>query len=132
VLGRGRVILAASQAAPRARELRLVARGAEVWRLPGRGRVSLAALAARLAKAGLTSVLVEGGPTLGGALLDAGLVDELRLFLAPLVLGGAGRRGGLGWIAGAGVDRLADATRLVPAAPPRLIGPDLLLTLRPR
>jgi diaminohydroxyphosphoribosylaminopyrimidine deaminase/5-amino-6-(5-phosphoribosylamino)uracil reductase len=132
VLGRGRVIVAATRAAPRAREARLVAAGAEVWRLPGRGAVDLAALAARLAKAGITSVLVEGGPTLHGALLDAGLVDEVDLFLAPLVLGGAGRKSGLSWIAGAGADRLAEAVRLVPVAPPRRLGPDLLLTLRPR
>ncbi len=132
VLGRGRVIVAATRAAPRAREARLVAAGAEVWRLPGRGAVDLAALAARLAASGITSVLVEGGPTLCGALLDGGLVDEVRLFLAPLVLGGSGRKSGLAWIGGRGSDRLAQATRLVPLGPPRRFGPDLLLTLRPR
>jgi len=133
VLGRrGRVIIATGRAAPRAREARLVAAGAEVWRLPGRRAVDLAALAARLAGTGITSVLVEGGPTLHGGLFDAGLVDEVRLFLAPIVLGGSGRRSGKSWIAGAGVDRLADAARLVPAAPPRRLGADLLLTLRPR
>jgi diaminohydroxyphosphoribosylaminopyrimidine deaminase / 5-amino-6-(5-phosphoribosylamino)uracil reductase len=132
VLGRGRLIVATTRAAPAARERRLAAGGAEVWRLPGRRAVDLAALAARLAAAGVTSVLVEGGPTLHGGLLDAGLVDEVRLFLAPLVLGGAGRRSGLSWIAGAGVDRLADAARFTQAAPPRRLGPDLLLSLRPR
>lgn len=132
VLGGGRVVIAALKEAPAARERRLVAAGAEVWRLPGRGRVDLAALARRLAGAGLASVLVEGGPTLHGGLLDAGLVDEVKLFLAPILLGGAGARSGLTWIAGAGVDRLADAVRLRAAAPPRRLGPDLLLTLRPR
>jgi diaminohydroxyphosphoribosylaminopyrimidine deaminase/5-amino-6-(5-phosphoribosylamino)uracil reductase len=132
-LARGaRVVVATRRDAPRAREERLVAAGAEVWRLPGRRGVDLAALAARLAGAGIASVLVEGGPTLHGALLDGGLVDEVRLFLAPLVLGGAGRRSGLTWIAGAGVGRLADAPRLALVAPPRRLGPDLLLTLRPR
>lgn len=132
VLGRGRVIIATGRAAPRARETRLAAAGAEVWRLPGKGGVDLAALAERLAAAGMLSVLVEGGPTLHGALLDAGLVDEVQLFLAPLVLGGSGGKTGLGWIAGGGVDRLADAHRLALAAPPRRLGADLLLTLRPR
>lgn len=132
VLGRGRVIIATGHAAPRAREARLAAAGAEVWRLPGRRGVDLAALAGRLAAAGIASVLVEGGPTLHGGLLDAGLVDEVRLFLAPLVLGGAGRRSGLTWIAGGGVDRLADAPRLRVVAAPRRLGADLLLTLRPR
>ena len=132
VIGRGRVIVATTRAAPAARERRLTAAGAEVWRLPGRRAVDLAALARRLADAGIASVLVEGGPTLHGALSDAGLVDEVRLFLAPMILGGSGRRSGLSWIAGAGVDRLADAARFAAAAPPRRLGPDLLLTLRPR
>lgn len=132
VLGRGRVIIATTRAAPDARERRLTASGAEVWRLPGRRAVDLAALAGRLAAAGVTSVLVEGGPTLHGGLLDAGLVDEVRLFLAPILLGGAGRRSGLSWIAGDGVDRLAEAPRLALAEPPRRLGPDLLLTLRHR
>ena len=37
----------------------------------------------------VTSVLLEGGPHLAGAFLDAGEIDELRLFIAPLLLGGA-------------------------------------------
>ncbi|HEU5057528.1 MAG TPA: bifunctional diaminohydroxyphosphoribosylaminopyrimidine deaminase/5-amino-6-(5-phosphoribosylamino)uracil reductase RibD [Kofleriaceae bacterium] len=132
IVGPGRTIIATTRSAAATREGRLAAAGSEVWRLPGRGRVDLAALAARLAGAGITSVLVEGGPTLHGALLDAGLVDEVRLFLAPILLGGAGKRSGLTWIAGAGVDRLADAARFTQVAPPRRLGPDLLLTLRPR
>ena len=34
------------------------------------------------------SILLEGGPHLAGAFLDAGEIDEIRLFLAPIVLGG--------------------------------------------
>jgi diaminohydroxyphosphoribosylaminopyrimidine deaminase/5-amino-6-(5-phosphoribosylamino)uracil reductase len=125
-----RVIVATTRAAPAARERRLSA-AAEVWRLPARrGRVDLSALAARLADDGLSSVLVEGGPTIHGALLEAGLADELRLFLAPTVLGGAGRRSGPGWAGGRGVDRLADAWRMEFAGEPRRLGDDLLLTLR--
>ena len=32
--------------------------------------------------------MLEGGATLAGAFIDAGEVDELRLFLAPLIVGG--------------------------------------------
>ena len=39
----------------------------------------------------ITSVLLEGGPHLAGAFLDAGEIDELRLFLAPMLLGGSAR-----------------------------------------
>jgi riboflavin biosynthesis pyrimidine reductase len=41
---------------------------------------------------GIASVLLEGGPHLAGAFLDAGEIDEVRLFLAPMLLGGARAR----------------------------------------
>jgi 5-amino-6-(5-phosphoribosylamino)uracil reductase len=37
---------------------------------------------------GVSTLLVEGGPTLLGAMLEAGLIDELFLALAPLLVGG--------------------------------------------
>ena len=40
-----------------------------------------------LGRLGIGSVLLEGGPTLAGAFLHAGLVDEVRLFVAPKLLG---------------------------------------------
>ena len=51
-------------------------------------------------------MLLEGGPTLAGSFLDAGEVDELRLFIAPIVLGGAGRQA-----AGRGRGRRPDRRR---------------------
>ncbi|HKE13816.1 MAG TPA: bifunctional diaminohydroxyphosphoribosylaminopyrimidine deaminase/5-amino-6-(5-phosphoribosylamino)uracil reductase RibD [Kofleriaceae bacterium] len=130
---RARVIVAAARRAPSARERRLRAAGAEVWRLPsGAGRVDLGELARRLAAEGVASVLVEGGPTVHASMLEAGLVDEVRLVLAPMVLGGAGRRAAPGWAGGAGGDRLADAWRMRFAGEPRRLGEDLLLVLRPR
>jgi diaminohydroxyphosphoribosylaminopyrimidine deaminase/5-amino-6-(5-phosphoribosylamino)uracil reductase len=56
----------------------------------------------------VTSILLEGGPHLAGAFLDAGEVDELRLFIAPLVLGGRAARDPL---EGEGVERIDDALR---------------------
>jgi diaminohydroxyphosphoribosylaminopyrimidine deaminase/5-amino-6-(5-phosphoribosylamino)uracil reductase len=52
-------------------------------------------------------VLLEGGPTLVGSFLDANEVDELRLFIAPIVIGGVGARPLVG---GGGAARIADAT----------------------
>jgi diaminohydroxyphosphoribosylaminopyrimidine deaminase/5-amino-6-(5-phosphoribosylamino)uracil reductase len=45
---------------------------------------------AALAREGVQSLLLEGGPTLAGAFLEAGLVDKLAVFVAPVVAGGDG------------------------------------------
>jgi diaminohydroxyphosphoribosylaminopyrimidine deaminase/5-amino-6-(5-phosphoribosylamino)uracil reductase len=50
---------------------------------PGRFEAALDALGER----GLRSILLEGGPTLAGAAMDAGCVDRLELFVAPVILG---------------------------------------------
>jgi riboflavin-specific deaminase-like protein len=55
----------------------------------GRDDVELAAALAVLHDRGATRVLCEGGPTLNGALLREGLVDELFLTLAPTLVGAA-------------------------------------------
>jgi len=99
-------IIATTKAASAAKERALVKAGATVWRIPGRGkRVNLTNLAARLAAAELTSVLVEGGATLHGGLVDAGLADEIALFMAPIAIGGNAPM----WLGGKGVAKLAEA-----------------------
>jgi diaminohydroxyphosphoribosylaminopyrimidine deaminase/5-amino-6-(5-phosphoribosylamino)uracil reductase len=55
------------------------------------GRVSLTAVIARLAELEINEVLVEAGPTLNGALLNAGLIDELLVYMAGNILGTEGR-----------------------------------------
>jgi 2,5-diamino-6-(ribosylamino)-4(3H)-pyrimidinone 5'-phosphate reductase len=60
----------------------------EVFEL-GRDRVDLAAAFATLSELGLRRVMVEGGGTLNFELLRLGLVDEIQLYLAPLIFGGA-------------------------------------------
>jgi diaminohydroxyphosphoribosylaminopyrimidine deaminase/5-amino-6-(5-phosphoribosylamino)uracil reductase len=54
------------------------------------GRLSLPELLAELARRGVSSLLVEGGPTIAGAFLTAGLVDEIVGYVRAAVLG-AGR-----------------------------------------
>jgi diaminohydroxyphosphoribosylaminopyrimidine deaminase / 5-amino-6-(5-phosphoribosylamino)uracil reductase len=94
-LARG-TVAACTAAAPAARERALAARGVTVWRLPAaRLRVSLSALAERLAREGRHEVLLEGGGTLGAAFVRAGLVQRIVLYSAPFVLGG-----GLSWCDG--------------------------------
>ena len=55
----------------------------------GDSRVDLAWALEKLADLGIRRLLVEGGGTLNFELLRLGLVDEVRVFIAPLVLGGA-------------------------------------------
>jgi diaminohydroxyphosphoribosylaminopyrimidine deaminase/5-amino-6-(5-phosphoribosylamino)uracil reductase len=43
-----------------------------------------------LAAEGVQSLLLEGGPTLAGAFADAGLIDKMLLFVAPVAAGGDG------------------------------------------
>ncbi len=75
----------------------LAARGARVEAVaaaaPGAsiGRVDLAAAMRRLGELAMNELWVEAGPTLAGALLEAGLVDEWLHYLAPTLLGPAAR-----------------------------------------
>jgi diaminohydroxyphosphoribosylaminopyrimidine deaminase/5-amino-6-(5-phosphoribosylamino)uracil reductase len=78
--------------APAARRRALEAAGVRVLVVPQRGgHVELRHALRRLAREGLTEILVEGGGGLAAALLRGGLVDELHWFSAPRLLGGDGR-----------------------------------------
>jgi len=70
-----------------------VLQGAEFAAAPllADGRFDLAAVMALLAARGINEVHVEAGPTLCGALLRAGLADELLLYMAPLLMGEGAR-----------------------------------------
>ncbi len=66
--------------------------GAAVYALPDdNGQVDLQAMLRDLAQRGCNEVLLEAGSTLNGALLHAGLVDELLLYVAPQLLGDGAR-----------------------------------------
>jgi diaminohydroxyphosphoribosylaminopyrimidine deaminase/5-amino-6-(5-phosphoribosylamino)uracil reductase len=80
----------------------------------------------QLGSDGIGSILLEGGPRLAGAFLDAGEVDEMRLFLAPMVLGGRTARDPL---EGEGVDAIADAVRALTLDCDQ-VGDDLLVSAR--
>ena len=92
-----------------ARTRALAEAGAEIVPLPEvGGRVSLPALMAALAGRGVNEVHTECGPTLAGALLESGLVDEIVVYLAPALLGDAAR----GMFTLPGVAALRDRLRL--------------------
>ncbi len=119
------IIVGVVGAAP-ARVRRLEAAGAEVWLLRARrGQVPLDLLLRRLGDAGVRTVLVEGGPTIHGALLGANLADELRLYQAPVVLGA-----GPAWATLPASTTLAQAPRLDGLEVVGRLGADLVLTAR--
>jgi len=89
------VVTAVPESHPGAR--RLAARGVEVWSFPDTsGRVSVPRVLARLARDGVTSVMVEGGSETLWGFFRSRLVDRVALFSAPTVLGGRTAPGGVG------------------------------------
>ena len=118
-----------SRAAPRVATDALEVAGAEIVvatgaNEPERVRNALVQLGA----AGVTSILLEGGPHLAGAFLDAGEVDEIRLFVAPVVLGGSSARDPL---EGEGAERISQAIRALSLDCSR-VADDVLITARLR
>ena len=80
------IVLTVSEDA--AKRAALEAKGAEVIQVPGEGgKTDLAAVARWLGGRGFNEVTVETGGKLMGSLLRAGVVDEIVLYVAPLVLG---------------------------------------------
>jgi diaminohydroxyphosphoribosylaminopyrimidine deaminase/5-amino-6-(5-phosphoribosylamino)uracil reductase len=118
-----------SRAASRLATDALEAAGAEVIvatgeNEPARVRSALDQLGAN----GIASILLEGGPHLAGAFLDAGEVDEIRLFIAPVVVGGSNARDPL---EGEGAERISEAIRALRLDVER-VGDDVLISARMR
>ena len=125
------LIVVVSRAAPRSAIEALESAGAEVVVVSGENeplRVSDALSQLGKLDPPVTSLLLEGGPHLAGAFFDAGEIDEIRLFIAPLVLGGANARDPL---EGMGATMIADATRAL-ALTTEIVADDVLLTARLR
>ncbi|MGE5858264.1 MAG: bifunctional diaminohydroxyphosphoribosylaminopyrimidine deaminase/5-amino-6-(5-phosphoribosylamino)uracil reductase RibD, partial [Solirubrobacterales bacterium] len=102
------IVICAPEAAS-ARRNALEGAGAEVIVAPGRTKgARLEAALDELGRRQIQDLLVEGGPTLAGALFDAGEIDQLRLFVAPVLVGAAEARAVL---EGEGAVRIADGIR---------------------
>lgn len=127
VCNEGQVLLLHGGAAPEAGAA-LVAAGARVESLAvaAGGGLDLDAVLERLGQLEINEVLVEAGPTLAGAFLQAGLVDELVVYLAPHLMGHEGSP----------LLRLAGITTMAARLPlrivdVRLVGADLRISARP-
>lgn len=90
------------------------------------GRLDLVALMMVLGRRQINSVWVEAGAGLAGAMLQAGLVDELIVYIAPKLLGGDAR----GLCQLPGLERLAEAPEFT-FSDVRRVGTDLRVTLTP-
>jgi diaminohydroxyphosphoribosylaminopyrimidine deaminase/5-amino-6-(5-phosphoribosylamino)uracil reductase len=97
--------------------------GVEVRQVPAAtdGRLDLSAVLGSLARDGVTRVLVEGGPTIAGALLAADLVDEVVIARGTGPLGADGRQP----FGDRGLEALDDAERWQ-LAEGRMLGGDTL------
>jgi diaminohydroxyphosphoribosylaminopyrimidine deaminase / 5-amino-6-(5-phosphoribosylamino)uracil reductase len=103
------VLVAAAESAPPANVRRLTAAGCEVWQAAGDYRQRLELLLEELGRRNMTNVLVEGGSRLLGVCFDAQRIDEVHVFLAPKIVGGARAPSP---IAGQGLALMARACRL--------------------
>lgn len=124
----GEPILIATACEDRARSAPLLERGHQVVILPdAAGKVALPALMRELGRRGVNEVHAEAGFRLNGSLLREGCVDELLLYLAPMLAGDAAR----GLFNLPELHTLEAATRLE-LRDLRMIGADLRLIARLR
>jgi diaminohydroxyphosphoribosylaminopyrimidine deaminase/5-amino-6-(5-phosphoribosylamino)uracil reductase len=123
------VILICSRAASRTHTQSLISAGIDVVTVSGENESArVAAALDELGARDIQSLLVEGGPHLAGAFLDADEVDELRVFIAPIIAGGRQARPA---VEGEGVATIAEAARALATEVER-IEDDVLVTARLR
>lgn len=106
----GQTLIVTTEGAPPERVAALRAAGAEIITVPARcGKVDIRSALFELGARGINSVLVEGGGRVLGSLFDAGLVDRVVAFVAPVLVGGSDAPIPL---AGRGVETMEQAVRL--------------------
>ncbi len=120
------LLVVASTRAPAERVAALREAGADLLLVDGDPAARLAAALTELGRREITALMLEGGARLAGGFLGAGEIDELRLFVAPLLLGG---ERGKPLIGGGGVDAIGEARRALGVAYEQT-GEDVLIRAR--
>ncbi|WP_458405024.1 2,5-diamino-6-(ribosylamino)-4(3H)-pyrimidinone 5'-phosphate reductase [Methanobrevibacter sp.] len=92
----------------------------------GDKRVDLSLLMSYLHEEGINKLMLEGGATLNFSMIKAGLIDEIRICVAPMVVGGANAKT---FFDGEGFDLMDDAVKLELTDSYNL-GKDLILTYK--
>lgn len=77
--------------------------------ITGKERVDLTNLMSQLSDLGITSLMLEGGSTLNFSMIESGLVDEIRICVAPMIAGGVDA---ITLVGGRGFDYMADSKKL--------------------
>jgi diaminohydroxyphosphoribosylaminopyrimidine deaminase/5-amino-6-(5-phosphoribosylamino)uracil reductase len=123
------VLLICSRAAKRTATEALEMAGVEVIVTSGENEAArVSAALDELGARGIQSMLLEGGPHLAGAFLEAGEIDQARIFIAPLLAGGRDAKAA---VEGQGVETIGDAMRALDTEVER-IDDDVLISARLR
>ncbi len=119
-----RTLIATTEAADQAKKEQLVEMGIEVLTTQSRkGRVDLRDLMKILGQKDIDSILLEGGAELNFSALQAGIVDKVQSYLAPIIIGGKEAKGP---VEGPGIEQLREAFQ-VKEITSRSVGEDLLI-----
>lgn len=105
-------VLVFSSAADESKQAQLEELGIRVEKLPASlpdGRPNMLSILRCLGQLEITSVLIEGGATVNGTALAAGVVDKVFLYYAPKILAGTGS---IPFAAGAGFRRMNEAAQV--------------------
>ncbi len=123
------LIVICSRAAKRGATDSLRAAGVEVIVTTGENEAARVCNALdELGQREVQSLLLEGGPHLAGVFLETGEIDEARMFIAPMIIGGREAKGA---VEAQGVERIDDAVRAMTTAIEQ-IDEDVLITARLR
>ncbi len=123
------VLVVCSRAASHTAVDKLRAAGVEVLMVTGQNEAARVGQAlSELGSRNIQSLLLEGGPHLAGAFLEAGQIDVADVFIAPLLAGGREARSA---VEGAGVEKIAEAAR-AKSTEVEAIDDDVLITARLR
>lgn len=120
-----RTIVACIPGAPEEKILSLRNAGVEVLVTDEKdGHVDLKKLTQALGQMQIDSILLEGGATLAAAAFEAGIIDKVQMYVAPMVIGGTASKTPVG---GNGIAHLADAWKLKDISA-RKIGNDICIS----
>ncbi len=123
VFQRRGTVVATLASSPTARRAAYADLGIEVWPFaPVAERIDMRQLLMKAGENEITSIMVEGGAGLAAAALKDRVVDEVMIFLAPLLLGD-----GIASIGPLGIERVDDGIHL-DRVRARRVGEDMLLT----